>query len=378
MGAGMLTPDELAALAQLPGLEAEQANLQRQLEAARALRGTPAQRHTSGAGALFGGLGTVFGDVAAGNQRRDLEGKMGDLLKRRMAPDAAMARAKGLQLQQGLEKGGLDVEATRQRMAADRAEAERMGAPIAPELGGLLHGLTGQNLGTLTNRDLGAGSQLAQAVASRRDAQAERGLRRDERKSATEAAAKKQALETEEGLRKEFTGNKLTKDTLEVAVAYQKVQQAAADPSGASDMALIFGLMKILDPGSTVREGEYATAQNTGSIPDRVVGAYNRALTGKKLDDDVRKDFVNAAGKAYAGQVEQFRKLEGTYQGLAKGSGVDPARVAIPLGVGAPTGGAGAPADGMVDVVSPTGQRGRIPAANLEKALAKGYQRAGP
>lgn len=343
MGAGMLTPEELAALAQLPGLEAEQANLQRQLEAARALRGTPAQRHTSGAGALFGGLGTVLGDVAASNQRRGLEGQMGELLKRRMAPDAAMARAKGLQMQQGLEKGGLDVEATRQRMAADKAEAERAARPATGLGAALLQRLSpGLPVEGALQSDVERAYGPAGAVASLGDARAERGLRREERAAGKEAAAKKQALDTEEGLRKEFTGNKLTKDTLEVAVAYQKVQQAAADPSGASDMALIFGLMKILDPGSTVREGEYATAQNTGSIPERIVGAYNRALTGQKLDPTVRQDFVNAAGKAYAGQVEQFRKLEGTYQGLAKGSGVDPSRVAIPLGVGAPTGGTGA------------------------------------
>ena len=38
-------------------------------------------------------------------------------------------------------------------------------------------------------------------------------------------------------------------------------------PDAAGDMALIFSYMKMLDPNSTVREGEYATAQDAGSIP---------------------------------------------------------------------------------------------------------------
>jgi hypothetical protein len=348
MGANLLKPEELAALAELPGLEAEQANLQRQLAAAAAIRGQPLPRHSTGFGAALGGLGRVFSEIGGIQRSNDLEAQMQALLARRAPAEAAGARLKALMAQQGLEKGALDLSAGKQRMEIDKAEADRAARPVLPMSAALINRLTpGLPMDGVLQSDIERAYGPAGNVASLGDARAERNLRREERAAGKEAAAKKQAMDTEEGLRKEFTGNKLTKDTLEVAVAYQKVQQASQDPSGASDMALIFGLMKILDPGSTVREGEYATAQNTGSIPDRVVGAYNRALTGKKLDDDVRKDFVSAAGKAYAGQVEQFKKLEGTYQGLAKGSGVDPSRVAIPLGVGAPTGGAGAskPAD---------------------------------
>jgi len=34
--------------------------------------------------------------------------------------------------------------------------------------------------------------------------------------------------------------------------------------------------MKILDPGSVVREGEFATAQNSAGIPERIRAKYNR------------------------------------------------------------------------------------------------------
>ena len=54
--------------------------------------------------------------------------------------------------------------------------------------------------------------------------------------------------------------------------AYGRIHAAKdAPPSGASDIALLYGYMKVLDPGSTVREGEFATASNAGGIPDKIV-----------------------------------------------------------------------------------------------------------
>lgn len=54
------------------------------------------------------------------------------------------------------------------------------------------------------------------------------------------------------------------------------------------DLALIFNFMKMLDPGSTVREGEFATAQNTGGVPDRIVNLYQNVLNGARLNKSQR------------------------------------------------------------------------------------------
>ena len=53
--------------------------------------------------------------------------------------------------------------------------------------------------------------------------------------------------------------------------------------------------MKMLDPGSTVREGEFATAQNTTGIPGRIVNAYNNARTGERLNPAQKKEFTSQA-----------------------------------------------------------------------------------
>ncbi|TDI70228.1 MAG: hypothetical protein E2O80_06310 [Betaproteobacteria bacterium] len=54
------------------------------------------------------------------------------------------------------------------------------------------------------------------------------------------------------------------------------------------DMALIFNFMKMLDPGSTVREGEFATAANTGGADEKLINFYNNALKGTRLTEAQR------------------------------------------------------------------------------------------
>ena len=54
-------------------------------------------------------------------------------------------------------------------------------------------------------------------------------------------------------------------DYLIIRRGAQNVLNASANAAG--DMALIFSYMKMLDPNSTVREGEYATAEAAAGVP---------------------------------------------------------------------------------------------------------------
>lgn len=164
-------------------------------------------------------------------------------------------------------------------------------------------------------------------------AEQEMGGKRD----AATLAADKRRQEVAEGLRKEFVGNPVVKATQEVATAYQKIKGAMAKPSAAGDMSLIFSYMKALDPGSTVREGEYATAQNAGSIDQRILGMYNAAVNGKKLADSVRKDFFSQAGNLVQAQMERYQPVAAAYTQLATRANIDPTDVVLDFGLGAPT-----------------------------------------
>lgn len=129
--------------------------------------------------------------------------------------------------------------------------------------------------------------------------------------------------------RKEFTGLKPVKDFAEQTSAYGRVLSSIEDPSAAGDLSLIFNYMKVLDPGSTVREGEFATAQNAGGIDQRVRGLFNRIMSGERLSPEQRADFADRATRLYQGAEQQYQSLAQQYASFAEASGL-PVEQVIP------------------------------------------------
>jgi len=93
---------------------------------------------------------------------------------------------------------------------------------------------------------------------------------------------------------------------ISIGQAYKKIETAAQNPSAAGDISLLYGYMRILDPASTVREGEFATAQNAGSIPEAIRARYNKAVNGEMLTTVIRNDFVNQAKNLVTSQKEIY------------------------------------------------------------------------
>lgn len=142
------------------------------------------------------------------------------------------------------------------------------------------------------------------------------------------AGAKEPAsLEQIAGMRKEYTA--LSSDFIKIRDAMGRIEASAKDPSAAGDLALIFNYMKVLDPGSVVRESEFATAANAVGVPARIRNIYNKALTGKRLAPEQRKDFVDRARKLFASQQGYQKNLVKQYTKQARKAGVDPSRVIV-------------------------------------------------
>lgn len=137
----------------------------------------------------------------------------------------------------------------------------------------------------------------------------------------------KQRADVEEGLRKEYAN--IAKPYFDVRDAYARINQSAKDPSAAGDLALIFNYMKMLDPGSVVREGEFATAQNAAGIPDRIRNMWNKALSGERLNENQRNDFVSQSRGLMSTQEKQYQKIQGQYRAIAGRVGADPSNVFI-------------------------------------------------
>lgn len=170
-------------------------------------------------------------------------------------------------------------------------------------------------------------------------------------------------------LRKELDGLPETKAFKDVDFAYRKLQAAAADPSAAGDLSLIFGYMKLLDPGSTVREGEFANAQNAGGLDSRLVAKYNQVLSGQRLAPEVRADFMRQAQGLYAVHEDKYRQAVERYRGLADRYGA-PADDVVPQPArGAHAGHATprtAPSAPTLDLAQPAPQAPAAPAGRQE------------
>ena len=111
--------------------------------------------------------------------------------------------------------------------------------------------------------------------------------------------------------------------------AYSRIKASAVNPSPAGDLALIFNYMKVLDPGSTVREGEFANAQNAGGIDEKTVGLYNNIVNGKRLSESQRQDFVDRGGRLYEASQTKNNALQVRYKGLSERYGLNAGNVIL-------------------------------------------------
>jgi hypothetical protein len=133
------------------------------------------------------------------------------------------------------------------------------------------------------------------------------------------------------GLRGDFEQAPAYKNFATVSPAFSTIKAALSDESGAGDMSGLYSYIKLLDPGSAVREGEVATAQNTSNVPDAILTLYNRALNGQFLSPTQRADFRRNAENIYQNSRTLFKKHQDNYRGMSKRLFIDDANVVYDL-----------------------------------------------
>lgn len=109
-----------------------------------------------------------------------------------------------------------------------------------------------------------------------------------------------------------------------VTIPKGETKQTADARQAAGDIGLIFNYMKMLDPGSTVREGEFATAANAAGVTDQVRNIYNKIASGERLTPQQRGAYFNQAkglyekSKSRADEVEKSLSVVVDSYGLNK------------------------------------------------------------
>lgn len=184
-------------------------------------------------------------------------------------------------------------------------------AKIAPELWAKQFGGEGFTLGEGQTRYNAAGKPIASGPEKATDT-----LARD-----------KEAFDRESALFKEYQANEAVKTYQGVRNGYERVRASAKADSGPGDVSMIFAYMKMLDPTSVVREGEFATAENAGGVAPQLLNIYNRLLTGERLTPELRKQFLAAADQLYAETSANLQTLNEQMNSRSTGWGVDPTRI---------------------------------------------------
>lgn len=124
------------------------------------------------------------------------------------------------------------------------------------------------------------------------------------------------------GLSKSFSQE--TKDDSDVAGSWRTLYSNAALGTPAGDIAVIYAYMKLQDPTSVVREGEFATAQNAGGIHETIRARLNQAIGTGRLTPQLRSEILGSAKATLNSRRSQFSAKRDRFTKLAKSKGIDP------------------------------------------------------
>ena len=112
---------------------------------------------------------------------------------------------------------------------------------------------------------------------------------------------------------------------------YEQMKIAARDDTGQGDIALITNFMKMLDPGSIVRETEFAQAQDADGLLTRLTLIANRLKEGDTLGPNEREKFVNLSRKFNNAVQQETKKHRTILERSAKKYGLDFEEIFTPM-----------------------------------------------
>lgn len=155
-----------------------------------------------------------------------------------------------------------------------------------------------------------------------------------------------------------------------LAASIERIQASAENPSPAGDLSMIFNYMKLLDPGSVVRETEFRTAETAKPLLERVGLSWNAVRNvweGKRLTESQRADFLNRALAVYEPIERMKQDVDRQYAKLADDHDIESSRVVISARPGAARSAAGS-----VPMRTPDGKVWNVPADKVSAAKARG------
>lgn len=121
-------------------------------------------------------------------------------------------------------------------------------------------------------------------------------------------------FENEMSLGKAFKAEPIYKDYNDMQSAYGQVVSSLKQGTPIGDVAGATKVMKLLDPGSVVRESELGIAMAAAGRMDRLQNYFNNFISGQKLTPTQRDDFQSLSNELYAAAGQAYNKKRQEYE----------------------------------------------------------------
>ncbi len=124
-------------------------------------------------------------------------------------------------------------------------------------------------------------------------------------------------------LKKTFNAEPIYKDYNDMKSAYGQVMTSLDQGTPIGDVAGATKVMKLLDPGSVVRESELGIAMAASGRMDRLKNYFNMWQSGNKLTEQQRSDFKQLSNELYAAAGQAYNQKRQEYQDYGQSFGLD-------------------------------------------------------
>jgi len=111
-----------------------------------------------------------------------------------------------------------------------------------------------------------------------------------------------------------FKNEPIYKDFNDMKTAYGQVNTALSQGTPIGDVAGATKMMKLLDPGSVVRETELGIAMAASGRMDRLQNYFNNWASGQKLTPTQRDEFKQLSAELYAAAGQAYNQKRGEYK----------------------------------------------------------------
>lgn len=120
-----------------------------------------------------------------------------------------------------------------------------------------------------------------------------------------------------------FKQEPIYKDFNDMQSAFKQVQSSLKQENPIGDVAAATKIMKLLDPGSVVRESELGISMAAAGKMDRLQNYVTNWAQGTKLTPTQRQDFQNLANELYAAAGQTYNAKRGEYLVFGEKYGLD-------------------------------------------------------